>query len=159
MADGDAVSIKISRRDHRRGGAENGNGMEEILVLILQFLLELGLELLGSCDFFDFFPTSSTTRKAANETDGCIGFSFAFMLAGALCGLLVNAVHSKMLIPFAWLRIVNLCAAPLLSGGLSYYIAVRRRERAPHINPWTRFWFGFSYTLAFVVIRFAYGTR
>ena len=132
--------------------------MEELLILLLQLAIELGFQLLGSCDLIDLLPFRSKFQDPI-DADGCIGISFAFLLLGALCGLIVNVVHNKVLIPFAWLRIANLIAGPLLSGGISYLLAVRRSAHAPDIKPWTRFWFGFSYTLAFVVIRFAYGTR
>lgn len=128
--------------------------MEDILVLILQAVIEIALELLGAADWVPL-----DVGGKSGEEDGCIGLSFLSLIFGAACGGILTLLHSKVLLPFAWLRVANLIVGPLVSGGISYAIAAHRKKANAAINPWNRFWYGLCYTQAFVAVRFAYGAR
>lgn len=126
--------------------------MEQVLVLLVQFLLEVGLELLV---YFPFdWPWADKNR---NGNFGCFGL---LLFAGLGCGTgaLANLFLHHLLIPWAWLREVNLLLAPLFSGYVSWLVAKWRSGRTAGDRPFWHFWSAFVFTLGFVLIRFAFGS-
>jgi hypothetical protein len=80
-------------------------------------------------------------------------------VAGGVVGALSLLFASHLLIHSAPLRVVNLIVAPIVSGGLSYLIAVWRRTRGARTCPRTHFWTAFWFVLAFGAVRLAYAAR
>lgn len=133
--------------------------MEEIVALIIQLVLEVGLQLVGSIGF-DWAAESSRRKTKGGEVqeeDGC-GWLAVFAILGAVCGGLSLIFAPKLLLPNIGLRVANLIFAPLIAGGLSYLIAAfvwSARGQSPRHHFWRAFWFA----LLFGVIRFAYAHR
>lgn len=133
--------------------------MEEIVALLIQIILEVGLQLFGSIGF-DWAASSTTRRKKGGEVqeeDGC-GWLMVFAILGAVCGGLSLIFAPKLLLPHVGLRVANLILAPLIAGGLSYLIAAfvwSARGQSPRHHFWRGFWFA----LLFGLVRFAYAHR
>jgi len=133
--------------------------MEEIVALLIQLVLEVGLQIFGSLGF-DWATESRRDRKKDGETqehDGC-GWLVAFAVFGAICGGLSLVFAPKLLLPNVGLRVANLILAPLLAGGLSYLVAAFVWT-ARGQNPQHHFWRGFWFALLFGLVRFAYAHR
>src|SRR6478672_4958116 len=98
--------------------------MEEIVALLIQIVLEVGLQLFGSIGF-DFATESRRTKDGKGEVkdeDGC-GWLFAFAVFGGICGGLSLIFAPKLMLPNLGLRLANLMVSPLVAGGLSYLVA------------------------------------
>ena len=131
--------------------------MEEVLAVIIQLVLEVGLQLFGSLGFD--YATESRRRTDGDKPgdDGC-GWLVAFAFFGGVCGGLSLLVKSTLILPTAALRIANLIVSPLVAGGLSYLVA-RHVWSARGASPQHHFWRGVCFALAFGLIRFAYAHR
>ena len=133
--------------------------MEEIVALLIQLVLEVGLQIFGSIGF-DFATESRRTKGKHGEVaddDGC-GWLLAFAVFGAICGGLSLIFAPKLILATLGLRLLNLVAAPLVAGGLSYLVAAyvwSARGQSPRHH----FWRGFCFALAFGLVRFAYAHR
>ena len=128
--------------------------MEEIIVLLIQFILEVGLQLFGSIGFDAATPAKKSDDK---EQPGC-GWLVAFAVFGGICGGLSLIFAPKLLLPTLGLRIANLIVSPLIAGGMSYLVA-RFAWSSRGWEPSHHFWRGFWFALAFGLIRFAYAHR
>jgi hypothetical protein len=78
---------------------------------------------------------------------------------GAVCGGLTNWIYQRPLLPYDWLRIINLVVGPLVAGGVGWLIAEWRRRRGTAISPSLHFWIGFWFVLGFDLVRFVYAKR
>lgn len=125
--------------------------MEEVLIVVVQGLLELGLEFLIYCGL-DF----AALRGRSDEEYGCSLAGF-FFICGAVLGSLANLARPRLLLPYPWLRIANLIIGPLLAGGASWLMTQWRQQRGAKVLPGNHFFFAFWFTLAFDLVRFAYG--
>jgi hypothetical protein len=128
--------------------------MEELLIVIIQFLFEFLFDVIGNIPFD--WPSSNRTKP---ESDGIffrcfLGFCGGCLLAGA--SLLV-VKHT--FISVSALRIANVALAPIASAFLSKAIASRRARANVFIVPRNHFWQAFWFTLGLVLIRFAYASR
>lgn len=130
--------------------------MEEVLIILLQILFEVGLEML--CWVSADFTAWSIERNKKPGSFGC-GTMFVMFLIGAACGGIMNWIYERPLLPYDWLRIVNLVVGPLLAGGAGWLIAEWRRRRGTTISPSLHFWIGFCFVLGFDLIRFIYARR
>jgi hypothetical protein len=133
--------------------------VEEIVALLIQLALEVGLQLFGSVGF-DFATESRRTRGkrgTVEDADGS-GWLFAFAVFGGVCGGLSLIFAPKLLLPGLGLRLANLAVAPLAAGGLSYLVAAHVWA-ARGASPRHHFWRGFWFALAFGLVRFAYAHR
>ncbi|MBM3980165.1 MAG: hypothetical protein FJ304_07740 [Planctomycetes bacterium] len=133
--------------------------MEELVALLVQLVLEVGLQIFGSLGFD--FATESRNKKGdkgeTREHDGC-GWLVAFAVFGGICGGLSLIFAPKLLLPNIGLRVANLVCAPLVAGGVSYLVA--RHVWAPQgQSAGHHFWRGFWFALAFGLVRFAYATQ
>jgi hypothetical protein len=136
--------------------------MEEIVALLIQFVLEVGLQIFGSIGFD--FATESRRKHGKDgkdgetrDQDGC-GWLVLFAVFGAICGGLSLIFAPKLLLPNVGLRVANLVLAPFVAGGLSYLVAAfvwSARGQSPQHHFWRGFWFA----LAFGLVRFAYAGR
>jgi|GEM_PF-1457250 len=133
--------------------------MEEILALIFQIVIEVGLQIFGSIGF-DFATESRRSRSGKDtvqEQDGC-GWLFLFAVFGGICGGLSLIFKPNLILPTFALRLANLMVSPLIAGGLSYLVAVfvwAPRGQSPRHH----FWRGFFFALAFGLVRFVYAHR
>lgn len=119
--------------------------MEEVVAALLQVFLEVFLEFVV---YIGLDIVSLQDEKG--NTRGCVLFGF-FVLAGAGLGALVNWMHPRPVLPFPWLRLLNLVVSPVLAGGLSVLVA-RWRRRDPPLH----FWMAFCFILGYNAVRFAY---
>jgi len=128
--------------------------MEELLIVIVQFLFEFTLNVLGNIPFD--WPSQDRT---APESEAVVFPRFLWFCGGcALAGIsLLVAKHTLIALPA--LRIANLVAAPVTSAFISRAIAQHRALRNPFIIPGNHFWQAFFFTLGLALIRFAYASR
>lgn len=131
--------------------------MEELLIVILQFLLETLLE---SLIYWPFDSATDRMLATRRSDSSAVSFPFAVVaIAGAVVGVisLIAWPHTWLRSPF--LRIANLVLAPLLSAGSAWLIASRRAPQPMQSPPREHAWFGFAFTTAFVLVRFIWGAR
>lgn len=128
--------------------------MEEIVALLIQFVLEIGLQLFGSIGV----DALTTSRRHGDKEDTGCGWLILFVVVGAICAGISLLFAPNLILPNLGLRVVNLIVAPLLAGVLSYSVAryVWTRKK---LEPRHHFWRGFWFALAFGVVRFAYAHR
>lgn len=130
--------------------------MEEILIIVLQLFFEFGLELL-------FWAGLDLTAWsiAREEKSGGVGCTLMFLvfLIGAGLAAFMNWLYPRPLLPYDWLRIINLIAGPLLAGGAAWWFADWRRRRGAKILPSLHFWSAFWFVLGYDLVRFAYAKR
>lgn len=132
--------------------------MEEILALVIQLVLEVGLQIFGSLGF-DFATESRRNRKGEEDkSEDGFGWLLAFAVFGGICGGLSLIFAPKLILPKLGLRIANLVVSPLVAGGLSYLVA-RYVWSARGSSPTHHFWRAFCFALAFGLVRFAYAHR
>jgi hypothetical protein len=129
--------------------------VEEIVAVVIQVVVEVGLQIFGAAGID--WATGASSRKGDREEAGC-GWLVLFVLFGAACGGLSLVFVPKLILPTLGLRIANLIVAPLAAGGLSYLFA-RHVWAAGRWPPRHHFWRGFWFALAFGIIRFAYVHR
>jgi hypothetical protein len=126
--------------------------VEEVLVLILQGLFEVGLEV---------FFYAGLAWPWPNDKQDSAGFwaggGVLFFVVGGVLGLLFTLIFPKLLLPYGWLRMANLVLAPAASGLFAWYVARWRRTRTPGVVPQQHAVFAVLFTLAFAAVRFAYG--
>lgn len=134
--------------------------MEEILALLLQLVLELGLHLFGGLGFDVATETTRRTRGTHGRTveeDGC-GWLLVFAVVGGACGGISLLIAPNLILPNFGLRAANLVLAPFVAGGVSYvfatFVYAPKGQSASH-----HFWRGFCFALLFGVVRFAFGKR
>ena len=118
--------------------------MEEILILIIQFLVEgVGQALLELP--FDF----ATSKSEAKFTSG-----FLAIIVGGVIGGLTLLIFPHSLVKHAWLRCLNLIASPLLSYAISKRLAMNRLD----VSPVAHARLAFLFTFGLAAIRFAYAS-
>ena len=128
--------------------------MEDILIIIIQFLIEFSLEVLP------WEPIDWPSRNRSIPEPSTLFLScFLCFLGGSLLGGLSLIVFRRTLITHSVLRIVNVIVAPIVSASLSGAIARRRARINKYIIPRNHFWRAFWFTLGLVLIRFAYAQR
>ena len=128
--------------------------MEEIFVLILQFVIELLLNV------FSIFPLDWSTSEHETATSNQLWVKNAclFVVAGCIAWM-STFVFPQSLISVSGLRILNVLMAPIVSAYASQAITRRRSVNNPDLNPRHHFWQAFWFTLGLVLVRFAYVTR
>ena len=128
--------------------------MEEIVALLIQFVLEVGLQLFGSIDL-----DAATYSQSRDDKDkgGC-GWLTLFAVCGAISGGLSLIFAPNLLLPNLGLRIANLVAAPLIAGSLSCLFA-RYVWSSKGLDPSHHFWRGVLFALLFGLVRFAYANH
>lgn len=125
--------------------------MEEILVLIIQIFFEGFFNAAVSLPFDWFFGW----RDLESGGTSCLK-PLLFFILGGFCGWLSLLVLPKLLIPLAFLRIINLLFSPLMAGGMSAYIASVRDKKATRDDLRGHFMNSFIFTLTFTAVRWAY---
>jgi len=122
--------------------------VEEILGVIIQLVLEVGLQAIisGGVDL-------AATR--GRNSAGC-GWLIGHGLIGGLCGWLSTLLFPNLMLPFAWMRVANLIVAPFAAGLLTLLIDRRFNHGKDGQNA---FWHGFTFALLFGLARFAFGAK
>jgi hypothetical protein len=119
--------------------------VEEIAAAVVQVFVEFFLEF---AIYVGIDVVSYQTERSRSY--GCMILGL-IALAGMGLGGVVNWMHPQSVLPYLWLRLLNLIGGPLLAGGLSAAIA-RWRGR----DPWFHFWMAFCFVLGYNLVRFAY---
>lgn len=128
--------------------------MEELLVVVLQFLFELILNVLGHVPL----DWPSKKRKTP-EAESIAFFCFLWLAGGCAVGGLSLLAFDYALLQPAWLRIANLALSPIASGLLARAIAEHRHRSNPMLVPRNHFWYGFWFSLGVALVRFIYAAR
>lgn len=123
--------------------------MAELLV----FLVELLLEVLAGV------VSSRSTYRFENREHNLTPLKCLLLfVAGVILGGLWWWYAPHLLIRSPWLRVLNLLAAPLLSGYAAHTLARLRQERGQWtVLPVRHFWYGLSACLGLVAARLALG--
>ena len=131
--------------------------MEEIFIVIFEFLFEIVLQVLIELPF-DWLlgARESRSSQVANRTIW-IGAALGF---GAGLGLVSLIVRPHSFIKSSELRVAYLFAAPVLSAATSLLISrlLAKRSR-PWITPRLHAWCAFYFTVIFTVLRFTYANH
>lgn len=128
--------------------------MEELLIIIIQFLIEV----VGQALIQIPFDCSCRVRERGESRP--VLLSFIFFLLGGLIGWASTKIVPWTMITIPALRVLNVFIAPLIGGFIGYRIAQwQARIRNPNIEPTYHFWYGFFFTIALAAVRFAYVRR
>lgn len=121
--------------------------MEEVIAVLIQLILEIAFQVFvsGGVDL-------ATSRR---DHSGC-GWLAGHGLLGCVCGWLSTLLFPRLMLPFLWLRIVNMVATPFLAGGLTLLLDRQWNRGRDGANA---FWHGFTFALLFGLARFAFGAR
>jgi hypothetical protein len=126
--------------------------MEEIIALIFQFVIEVGLQIFGGAAI-----DAAESRRSKDKGEAGCGWILLFAVFGGITGGLSLLVAPNLLLPNMGLRIANLVVSPLIAGLMSYLAAKHLfsdgRDADQH------FWRGCMFAFAFGVVRFAYAHR
>lgn len=126
--------------------------MEELLVIIIQFLIEVVGQALIQVPFDCGYRRHEKPESNVGVT------AFLFLLVGGLVGWMSVELVPGTLIHIPALRVANLVATPFVGGLIGYHIAKWQYEtRNPDIVPKYHFWYAFFFTLALAAVRLAYG--
>ncbi len=128
--------------------------MEDVLIIILQFLLEFFFNVLIDLPFD--WPRKNRQTPESDKLIGTCFVMFCVSCGLAWCTLLV---FPRTLIRLPALRIANLFLAPPVAAFIAACIADRYAQTNPWILPRNHFWRAFWFTLGFVAVRFAYVIR
>lgn len=123
--------------------------MEEIVILIIQFVLEIFGEALLEL-LFDLASSKTNTK-------GEMSFLWAIsaIATGAVVGGLTLLVFPHSFVHHPWLRYANLVVAPLFS----YAIAKRMSKNKVNVNPLVQARLAFLFTLSLAAIRFVFAQQ
>jgi hypothetical protein len=128
--------------------------VEELLVILLQFLFELVINVLGHLPFD--WPSR---KRRTPEREQLAGLCLLWLIGGGLLGFVSLLVFDYTLLRLPALRFANLLVSPLLSGFLAQSIAARRAKRNPLLIPGNHFWYGFWFSLGIALVRFMFAGR
>lgn len=128
--------------------------MEELFVLLFQFLIEFTVNVLGSIPFN--WPSKYRTSP---ESESAFAKNLVWFLGGCFLAGITLIFFRHSLITYPELRIANLVLAPIASAFLSQHIARHRAKQNLFIIPRNHFWQAFWYTVGLVLIRFTYAAR
>lgn len=123
--------------------------MEEIIAVVIQLVLEVGLQVLVSGGI----EAASAVSKKGSA--GC-GWLIGHGLIGGLCGWLSTLLFPHLMLPYVWLRVANLIVAPFVAGGLTMLLDHQFNKSRDGTNA---FWHGLTFALLFNLARFAFGAR
>ena len=128
--------------------------VEEILIIIIQFLFEVILNSIVNIPFD--WPSKN---RLTPEPESIWYVCFLWFLGASFLGWVSLFFFKHTLITISSLRVANLILAPLLSAYISKAIATRRAESNQYIVPQNHYWQAFWFTLGFTMVRFAYATH
>jgi hypothetical protein len=127
--------------------------VEEIVLVLLQLVGELLVEILIYLPFDWPLPKTRDLERTGP------GVAILYVLLGATLGGLSIAVLPDVLLPYGWLRLLNLVLAPLVCGAVSWQVARWRARGSRGTRPRNHFWYGAGFVFAFATVRFIFATR
>ena len=130
--------------------------MEEIIIIVISFIGELFIESLLYFPW-DIFMVSYEKRREGNINK--FGWSFASLLVGMLIGWISVLLFSSAMLPFSWLRVVNLIVAPLIAGSLALRLSKRRNKKSLSSDDKFHYLIAFLFTLGLIGIRLLLTTK
>lgn len=134
--------------------------MEELLIVLLHFLFELLFDILISVPWdAAFWRNERARRDRGLSPPSNAPILFWAALTGGVLGLMSLAVWPRTLLRFGWMRMLNLVLAPVLAGALAFNSARRRKARGDISDEKLHAWFAALLSLAFVAVRFTWGSR
>jgi hypothetical protein len=120
--------------------------MEELLVIIIQFFIEVIVQVIFELPF-DLFKS-----KTSEKTEKNFIIAILYVFAGVVVGCISLWVFPNSLIQNSWLRCVNLIVAPLIS----YSLSKRLSKNKENVNPIIQARFAFLFTFSLVAVRLVY---
>lgn len=123
--------------------------MEEVLAIVFQLFFELLFNVLAS-GMIDL----AARNTSAKTQEGCGVFLLHAGVGGGL-GFLSTLAVPKLILPLAWMRMLNLLAGPLVAGASSAVLMAWVRPKTA--ASWGPFVHGFLFALMFGLARFAFG--
>ena len=127
--------------------------MEELITIAVQFTVEV----IGSV--FIATPFGFNTRRPVQPESGSMLLRVVFTAVGGMLGWMSAYFVPFRLLPYSWLRLLNLVVAPIVGGYTAKRIAAYRARDNVLIDPKVHFWNAFWFTLAFALLRLAYVSR
>ena len=125
----------------------------ELLFALLQFIAELALQLL----FEVLAELGLHSIRAAVRPSGSshpLLAALGYAILGAIVGGISLLVFPSNFISVAWLRVVNLVAAPLVAGAAMAGLGAWRKRRAQEPVLLDRFAYGFLFAVSMALVRF-----
>ena len=128
--------------------------MEEILIIILQFLAEFAFDALAgvTAGISETYFVKDKARRLALR-------NILWFIAGCVLAGISLLFLQQTLLPFPFLRIINMVLAPVTAGFIAQAFAQWRSKRKWFITPRHYFWHSFWFALGFTLIRFAFAVR
>jgi hypothetical protein len=125
--------------------------MEEVLILLLQVFGEVLFQILGS-GLLDLL-TWSWEREDSPRSRGCT-IALVLFIVGGLLGWLSIWLVPHSLLPWGWLRMINLVIGPICSAWFSWRLARWRQGRGHDTDPKLHALIAGSACFGMVVVRF-----
>ena len=127
--------------------------MEDLIAIAVQFTVEV----IGSA--FISWPFGFNVRRPTEPESSSVWLCVLLATAGGMLGWISAYLLPFRLLPYSWLRVLNLVVAPVVGGFTARAIAAYRSKDNVLIEPRVHFWNAFWFTLAFVLLRIAYLSR
>lgn len=130
--------------------------MEEIGLVLLEFLIELLFEL---AVLLPWDGLLAGRERRPGDPARIWHVTIGAMLIGSVLGYLSLLVFPSLLIRNEAARLVHLVASPLICGFLARALARRRTRRGQTSNPSLHFWFAFAFIIVFLAVRYGWAER
>lgn len=88
--------------------------MEELIAIAMQ----LTIEVVGSA--FISAPIGFNTKRPTQRESGTLLRSLLFVTVGGMIGWMSAFLLPFSLLPYSWLRLLNIAVAPLAAGTIAY---------------------------------------
>lgn len=130
--------------------------MEEILIVVITFLGQLLLEslLYFPWDMFVIFH-----EKYRGGKYNKFGWALISLLVGMTVGIISVGIFSDAVLPFSWLRVLNLIVAPFLAGALALRMSRRRNQKELTSDNKLHYLVAFLFTLGLLGVRFVFTAK
>jgi hypothetical protein len=132
--------------------------MELFLEVMLQFIFELLLQLLGEfcCELgLRSLAEVFERRQVRNPWLASVGY---FLLGAAVGGISLLIVSSTV-IHNSVLRVLNLFLTPILAGLVMAAIGLLRRRKGQYLVRLDRFGYGFVFAFGMALVRFSFAAK
>ena len=124
--------------------------MDALIAIAVQFTVEV----VGSA--FISVPIGFNARRPTQQESGSLFLYFLFATAGGMIGWMSAYFAPFRLIPYPWLRVINVFVTPLVGGFVAKNIATQRAKHNPFIQPKVHFCNAFWFILLFQLLRIGY---